>query len=96
MDKCYLFFETLGSKLKIDIILKLRESSFNVNELSNKLNQERSKVSHALKLLLECGFIKVKNKGRERVYSLNEETILPLLSIVEKHVNKYCKVCKRR
>ena len=32
MDKCYLFFETLGSKLKIDIILKLRESSFNVNE----------------------------------------------------------------
>ncbi|MBS3170447.1 helix-turn-helix transcriptional regulator [Candidatus Woesearchaeota archaeon] len=96
MDKCYLFFETLGSKLKIDIILKLRESSFNVNELSNKLNQERSKVSHALKLLLECGFIKVKNKGRERVYSLNEETILPLLSIVEKHVNRYCKVCKRR
>jgi len=91
-----LFFETLGSKLKIDIILKLRESSFNVNELSNKLNQERSKVSHALKLLLECGFIKVKNKGRERVYSLNEETILPLLSIVEKHVNRYCKVCKRR
>ncbi|HLD54835.1 MAG TPA: winged helix-turn-helix domain-containing protein [Candidatus Nanoarchaeia archaeon] len=95
-DKCYLFFETLGTKLKVDIITKLKEKSLSVTELSKQLNQERSKVSHALKSLFECGFIEVKNNGRERIYSLNKDTIIPLLNIVEKHVKKYCKVCKRK
>ncbi|MFH1317305.1 MAG: winged helix-turn-helix domain-containing protein [Candidatus Woesearchaeota archaeon] len=95
-DKCHLFFETLGSRLKVDIIIKLKEKPFSVNELSKHLNQERSKVSHALKSLLECGFIKVKKIGRERIYSLNADTIIPLLSLVERHIKHYCKVCKKK
>ncbi|MEK6823755.1 MAG: metalloregulator ArsR/SmtB family transcription factor [Nanoarchaeota archaeon] len=93
--KCHLFFETLGTGLKISIISELKKGSLSVNELSKILNQERSKVSHSLKSLLECGFVSVKNKGRERIYSLNTDTIIPLLSLVEKHVKKYCKVCKK-
>ncbi len=95
-DKCHLFFETLGTRLKIDIILELKEKSLSVTELSRKLNQERSKVSHGLISLLDCGFVNAVKKGRERIYSLNKDTILPLLSLVEKHVKKYCKVCKKR
>lgn len=95
-EKCYLFFETLGTRLKIDIIIELKEKSLSVNELSEQLGQERSKVSHALKSLLECGFVKVKKNGRKRIYSVNTDTILPLLDIVEKHVKKYCKVCKKQ
>ena len=66
-----------------------------MNELSTSLLQERSKVSHALKSLLDCGFVEVEKKGRERIYSLNKDTIVPLLNIVEKHVKKYCKVCRK-
>lgn len=95
-NKCYLFFETLGTRLKIDAITELKEKSLNVNELSKHLGQERSKVSHALKSLLECGFVKVKKNGRERVYSLNKDTIIPLLNLVERHVKKYCKICKKQ
>jgi DNA-binding transcriptional ArsR family regulator len=95
-DKCHLFFETLGTRLKIGIITKLKGESLGVKELSRQLGQERSKVSHALKSLLECGFVSVKNKGRERIYSPNTDTIIPLLSLVEKHVEKYCKVCKKK
>lgn len=94
-DKCHLFFETLGTRLKLHIIIKLKDKPFSVNELAMHLNQERSKVSHALKSLLECGFVRVKKNGRERVYSLNTDTILPLLGLVEKHVKKYCKVCRK-
>lgn len=94
-SKCYLFFETLGTKLKIDIIIKLEEGPSGVNELSKQLNQERSKVSHALLSLHECGFVDVKKEGKSRIYSLNKETIIPLLSLIEKHVKKYCKVCKK-
>ena len=91
---CHLFFETLGNRLKIEILIKLKKKPLNVNDLSKQLNQERSKVSHALKSLLECGFVKVKNNGRKRLYSLNIDTIIPLLNLVEKHVKKYWGVCK--
>lgn len=94
-DKCHLFFETLGTRLKIDIIIKLKEKPLSVTELSEKINQERSKVSHALISLLDCGFVNVRKDNKKRIYSLNKDTVLPLLNLVEKHVKKYCKVCKK-
>ncbi len=95
-EECHLFFGTLGTRLKTDIIIKLKEKPLNVTELSEKLNQERSKVSHALSSLLDCRFVNVKKDNKKRIYSLNRDTILPLLDLVEKHVKRYCKVCKKR
>lgn len=94
-NECHLFFETLSTELKVNIITKLKERPLCVNDLSRKLKQERSKVSHALLSLHECGFVMVKKEGKKRIYSLNKETILPLLNLVEKHVKKYCKGCKK-
>ncbi|MBS3160044.1 winged helix-turn-helix transcriptional regulator [Candidatus Woesearchaeota archaeon] len=94
-DKCYMFFETLGTRLKMEIIFKIKEKQMNVNDLSNSLNQERSKVSHALKTLLDCGIVRVKKKNKQRIYSLNNETIIPLFNIIEEHIRKYCKTCKK-
>lgn len=95
MKSCYnVFFGTLGTELKIDIITTLKNKTLSVNEIAQGINQERSKVSHALKSLLGCGFVFVKKEGRNRVYALNRETILPLLNLVEKHIKKYCRVCK--
>jgi len=93
--ECRLFFETMATELKIDIVVSLKEKPMYVNELSEHLNQERSKVSHALKSLLECGIVTVNKDGKKRVYSLNKDTILPLLNLVERHVKKYCKICKK-
>jgi len=92
-NSCHLFFETLGTKLKIDIISLLRKNSLSVNEISDMLNEERSKISHALLSLLACGFVHVKKDGKRRIYSLNKETIIPLLDLLEKHIKKHCKVC---
>ncbi len=94
-NKYHLFFETLGTKLKINIIGSLRKKSFSVTELAQELGEERSKVSHALLSLLDCNFVQVKRKGKKRIYSLNKDTINPLLDLVEEHVNKYCKKCKK-
>jgi len=91
---CHLFFETLGNRLKIEILIKLKKKPLNVNDLSKQLNQERSKVSHSLNSLLRCGFVNVKKEGKNRIYSLNKDTVFPLLNLVEKHVKKYCGVCK--
>lgn len=94
--KCHLFFQTLGTKLKIDIIFKLKEKPLGVVELAKELNQERSKVSHALLFLSDCDFVKVRPSGKKRIYSLNDDTILPLLDLVEKHMKKHCKTCKKK
>ena len=94
-DGCHLFFETLGTRLKTDIILKLKEKPLSVVELAKNFNQERSNVSHALISLLDCGFVNVRKDSKRRIYSLNKDTILPLLNLVDKHIKKYCKVCKK-
>jgi len=66
-------------------------------EISSALQEEQSKVSHNLRALADCHFLDVEKKGKKRIYSLNKETIIPLMRLVEKHVKKYCKdfcVCR--
>ncbi len=91
---CHLFFETLATKLKIDTILKLKEQPMCVNDLAKAIGHERSKVSHALKSLESCGFVRARKEGKNRIYSLNRETMLPLLRLIDRHVKKYCRRCK--
>jgi len=70
----------------------------NVSELGNRLKVEQSKLSHALKNLRDCNIVNVKIKGKERIYSLNKKTILPILKLIDKHAkincNGKCKSCK--
>jgi DNA-binding transcriptional ArsR family regulator len=88
------FFETLGNQARWDIIHILQKSPRRVTDIADKLGLEQSLVSHHLKRLEICGFIKMKANGTERIYSLNEETIGSLLKLIDKHVNQFCKkVC---
>ena len=72
------FFSHLSNKLKNDIIVALREASMNVTELSKLLEVEQSKLSHALSSLKCCKVVNVEQKGKERIYSLNKKTIIPI------------------
>ena len=87
-----LFFEVLSTKLRWRILELLKEKERTVNEISKEVKEDQSKVSHNLKKLRDCHFINVEKKGKERVYSLNKDTIVPLLNLVDKHIKKYC--CK--
>ena len=92
-----LFFETVSNKLRFDIINLLRNRSSSVTEICAALKEEQSKVSHNLKKLAECHIVEVQRKGKQRIYSLNKETIVPLMDLVQKHVESYCsKECKMR
>lgn len=88
------FFETLGNKARWDIIHLLRKGPHRVTDIAKKLDYEQSLVSHHLKRLETCGFVKVKINSTERIYNINKTTISPLLALVDKHVNQFCKkVC---
>lgn len=85
------FFQSLASPIKSEIIYELRKKSMSVLELSEKTGIEQSKLSHALSSLRFCSLVNVHEKGRKRIYSLNKETLLPILKAVEKHKDKFCK-----
>ena len=97
-NKYYLFFGNLANPLRIEIITCLKEKDMNVGEISKKIGVEQSKLSHALSNLRECNIVNVKQKGKERVYSLNRKTILPMLKIIDNHAQINCKgncaICK--
>ena len=92
--KYYIFFGNLANPLKVEIISELKENEMSVLELAKKLDVEQSKLSHALKSLKHCSIVNVKQEGKKRIYSLNKETILPMLEIIDKHESKFCKECK--
>lgn len=85
------FLITLSNEKRLKIIDLLRKGSKTVTEIYNKLGFEQSTTSRRLNCLHRCGFVFVKSNGQERIYSLNKETILPLLKLIDKHTHKYCK-----
>lgn len=86
-----IFFETLGNKTRWDIVHLLQKKSYRVTEIAEALGYEQSLVSHHLRRLETCGFVSFDQKGNERMYKLNKETIKPLLVLVDKHINNFCK-----
>jgi ArsR family transcriptional regulator len=86
------FFEVFSNKTRLNIVEFLLKGPKTVNEICKAVGEEQSKVSHNLKKLMDCHFLNVKREGKKRIYSLNEETIIPLMNLVEEHVKKFC--CK--
>ena len=90
MDNLHrLFFKAFSNETRLEIIELLRKKSLTVSEICNKTGFEQSRVSHNLKCLENCGFVKVTPNGNFRKYSLDKETILPIVNLFEKHIKKY-------
>jgi DNA-binding transcriptional ArsR family regulator len=85
-----IFFTNLANPLKIGIILSLRVKEKSVTDLVKDLKVEQSKISHALQSLKACSIVNVNQKGKERIYSLNKNTILPMLELIDKHALAHC------
>ena len=92
----HIFFRNLANPLKIKIISALKEKESSVSDLTYELKVEQSKISHALALLKKCNIVDVEKKGKERIYSLNKKTIIPLLKMIDEHSKSFCncKECK--
>lgn len=92
-----LFFETFSNKTRIKIIEALSLGPSSVTQICKLINEEQSKVSHNLKKMSDCHFLDARKQGKKRIYSLNKDTIIPILKLVERHVRKYCQeVCHKK
>jgi DNA-binding transcriptional ArsR family regulator len=90
IDLTYMgFFKALCNDTRLSIVLSLKDKPKNVSQLTIELKMEQSRISHNLQCLEKNGFITVKQEGKQRIYSLNKDTIEPILKDVKKHVKKY-------
>jgi len=85
-----IFFGTLVSESRLRIINLLRSGKKNVSEIMKELKMDQTSVSHDLSRLKRCGFVNVEVDGKFRYYRLNEETIKPLIELIDKHMSLYC------
>ena len=82
---------TLGNKQRVKTLQLLNdEGPQSVSSIAKSLDAEQSSVSHSLSHLLQCHFVNVKRDGKERIYSINEDTVAPLFELIREHVEKYC------
>lgn len=75
---------------RFGIIMALKDGPLSVSEIVNKVGDEQSAVSHNLRKMAGCHILDVRKEGKQRIYSLNKETVMPMLRIVEKHVKRCC------
>lgn len=92
-----IFFTTLGNENRLKIVRFLSKNGpRNVTQIASGTKIEQSAVSHNLKRLLACHFVHISRNGKERLYSINSQTIKPLIGLIDRHVNKFCKkICGR-
>jgi len=89
-----MFFETISNKTRMAIVESLLRGDKCVNDICADIHEEQSKVSHNLKRLTDCNIVNFRQEGKKRVYILNQETVVPILGLVDKHVHENCEVCK--
>ncbi len=83
------FFKILADDCKLNIINILSKGPSTVGELSQRLHYEQSRVSHALISLKEFGFVINKRNGKTQEYQLEPKIMIPLLRLIDEHVDKY-------
>ncbi|MBI2648222.1 MAG: helix-turn-helix transcriptional regulator [Thaumarchaeota archaeon] len=85
-----LFFQALANQTRMEVLHLLADKGkMNVSEICDKLAMEQTHVSHSLKCLTFCGLVTSSREGKSKIYAVNEQTVLPLLEIVDNHLRNY-------
>lgn len=60
-------FQAIADPTRRDIIALLASEPLRLNDIADKFDITRQAVSLHVKILLECGLIEIRQKGRERI-----------------------------
>ncbi len=90
-----LLFKAMSNDCRLGILNALRRGPKSVNEMSQALGVEQTAVSHNLKCLAFCGLVTAQRSGKMRIYSLNMETVEPIIRLCDRHVSKYAANLRR-
>ncbi len=81
-------FKVFSDSSRIKILYSIMENSLCVCDIAEKISMTHSAVSHQLKILKQARLVKSEKKGKEVYYSLDDEHIEKILSVVEQHIEE--------
>ena len=85
-----LFFQSLANQTRMQLIdLLTGRGAMSVSDICDELGLEQTLVSHNLKCLTFCGLVTSSREGKSRIYAINQQTLLPLMKIVDNHLRMY-------
>jgi DNA-binding transcriptional ArsR family regulator len=68
-------FQAIADPTRRDIITLIGRNSMTPNDVVASFNISRQAVSKHIKILMECGILKIDSKGRERYYILQPKKL---------------------
>lgn len=98
---CSAFFLALANPLRIKILQQLVINPMNVSTLAQRVNGERTLVSHNLALLKKVDLVKSEKEGKKTIYKANKYIVPQVFIFLEGivcsncSIKKTCKTLKR-
>ncbi|HMQ69619.1 MAG TPA: metalloregulator ArsR/SmtB family transcription factor [Ignavibacteria bacterium] len=68
-------FQAIADPTRREIISLLSTKSMNLNSVAEKFNISRPAISKHIKILNQCGLLRIKKYGRERYCDINLDKI---------------------
>lgn len=82
-------FKVFANDVRLSLIEALISGERTVSELCQSTRQMQTRVSHELRCLTVCGVVNYRREGKQIVYSLNKQSVLPILRAANRHVEKF-------
>ena len=82
------FFKVFGDSTRIKILSCLKISPMCVCDIARALGMTKSAISHQLRYLRQAKLVKPKKKGKEVVYSLDDDHISSIFECGLAHVDE--------
>lgn len=79
------FFKVMGDGTRIRLLWALEEAEMCVNDLAVLLDMTKSAVSHQLKILRIAKLVKSTKRGKNVLYSLNDNHVKVILEKALEH-----------
>lgn len=78
-------FQAIADPVRRDIIALLAQEAMTVNAVAERFDISRPAISKHLRILEECGVVKVIQKGRERRCYILPKNLVPVADWVEQY-----------
>ena len=78
-------FQAIADPVRRDIIDLVAKQPMNVNSIANSFEISRPAVSKHVKILKECGLLKIEKRGRERYCQIQPESLFQVANWVDQY-----------
>lgn len=81
-------FKVFGDPTRAKIMCLLSLNPLFVSQISEVLNMSLSSVSHQLRILRNAKLVKGDKKGKEVLYSLDDDHVMKIINLTLTHVSE--------